>query len=108
MKRLGFKPYLPTALQSCIITAFHFPANPQFEFMNFYTRLSEKGFIIYPGKISRADTFRIANIGHLFEADIRRLLLAVDETIHEMGLELISSCGPAAPLSDSEKVPAPI
>ncbi len=86
MKRLGFRPFLPPSVQSCIITAFHCPTDPHFEFGGFYQRLSEKGFIIYPGKISRANTFRIANIGHLFEADIRGLLTAVGETIEEMGI----------------------
>ena len=86
MKRLGFQPFLPPSVQSCIITAFHCPTDAQFEFGGFYQRLSEKGFIIYPGKISRANTFRIANIGHLFEADIRGLLAAVGEAIEEMGI----------------------
>ncbi len=72
MERLGFKPYLPSAIQSCIITAFHCPADGRFRFDEFYRRLSEKGFIIYPGKLTHADTFRIANIGHLFEPDILR------------------------------------
>ena len=87
MKRLGFQPFLPPSVQSCIITAFHCPTDPQFEFGGFYQRLSEKGFIIYPGKISRANTFRIANIGHLFEADIRGLLAAVGGAVEEMGID---------------------
>jgi 2-aminoethylphosphonate-pyruvate transaminase len=87
MKRLGFQPFLPPSVQSCIITAFHCPTDPRFEFGGFYQRLSEKGFIIYPGKISRANTFRIANIGHLFEADIRGLLAAVGGAVEEMGID---------------------
>jgi 2-aminoethylphosphonate-pyruvate transaminase len=86
MKRLGFIPYLPPSVQSCVITAFHCPTDAQFEFAGFYLRLSEKGFVIYPGKISRANTFRIANIGHLFEADIYGLLAAVGEVIEELGI----------------------
>jgi 2-aminoethylphosphonate-pyruvate transaminase len=86
MKRLGFQTFLTPSVQSCIITAFYCPTDAQFEFGGFYQRLSEKGFIIYPGKISRANTFRIANIGHLFEADIRGLLAAVGEAIEEMGI----------------------
>ena len=81
MQSMGFKPFLPPIVRSYIITAFHFPANVRFEFNTFCTGLSEKGFIIYPGKISRADTFRIANIGHLFETDIRQLLRAVEEVL---------------------------
>jgi 2-aminoethylphosphonate-pyruvate transaminase len=86
MKRLGFRPYLDPSVQSCIITSFHFPATRRFTFQEFYHHLSDKGFIIYPGKISRADTFRIGSIGRLFEADIRALLGAIAETVTEMGL----------------------
>ena len=85
MQRLGFKPFLPPAVQSFIITAFHCPADERFAFPEFYRRLSELGFIIYPGKISRADTFRIANIGQLYETDILHLLAGVGEVMTTMG-----------------------
>jgi 2-aminoethylphosphonate-pyruvate transaminase len=82
MKKLGFRPYLRPAVQS-----FYFPDDPAFSFDTFYRKLSDKGFIIYPGKISRADTFRIGSIGRLFEADMRALLAAVGESIEEMGVK---------------------
>jgi 2-aminoethylphosphonate-pyruvate transaminase len=88
MAQMGFRPYLPPAVQSYIITAFHYPADSHFAFSEFYIGLSGKGFIIYPGKISRADTFRIGNIGHLFEDDIYRLLVAIRETISELGIQV--------------------
>lgn len=88
MARLGFRPFLPPAVQSCIITAFHYPADPQFDFGEFYQRLSRRGFIIYPGKLTQADTFRIGNIGHLFEADIVALVHAIEVTLHELGISL--------------------
>ncbi len=88
MKRLGFKPYLPPSVQSYIITAFHCPADPRFEFSEFYRRLSDEGFIIYPGKLGCANTFRIGNIGHIFEADIRALVEAVGEAIETMGVRM--------------------
>ncbi|MFO1497436.1 MAG: 2-aminoethylphosphonate--pyruvate transaminase [Verrucomicrobiota bacterium] len=88
MRRLGFKPYLHPAHQSYIITSFLFPDHPEFTFDEFYRKLSDKGFIIYPGKISQADTFRIGSIGRVFPADMRGLLAAISETITEMGLNL--------------------
>jgi 2-aminoethylphosphonate-pyruvate transaminase len=88
MRKLGFRPYLNPAVQSYIITSFYFPADPKFTFDEFYRKLSDKGFIIYPGKISQADTFRIGSIGRLFEADMRSLLAAVAETVQEMGLSM--------------------
>jgi len=88
MKKFGFRVYLDPKLQSYIITSFYFPNDPKFTFNDFYHRLSDKGFIIYPGKISQADTFRIGSIGRIFESDIRGLLAAVAETIHEMGIKI--------------------
>ena len=88
MKSFGFRVYLDSAVQSYIITSFYFPDDPNFTFDKFYRRLSDKGFIVYPGKISQADTFRIGSIGRLFEADMRALLLAIGETVSEMGIQL--------------------
>jgi 2-aminoethylphosphonate-pyruvate transaminase len=88
MAKLGFRTYLDRKVQSYIITAFWFPDDPRFEFAEFYRRLSERGFIIYPGKISQAQTFRIGSIGRIDEADIRALLGAIREVAEEMGLRV--------------------
>jgi 2-aminoethylphosphonate-pyruvate transaminase len=88
MKRLGFRSYLPTEVQSYIITSFYFPSDPRFNFDRFYRSLSDKGFLIYPGKISQADLFRIGSIGRLFETDMRALLGAVAETVRELELKV--------------------
>ena len=87
MSELGFDPYLIPAHQSHIITSFRYPAHPNFDFHGFYTRLSERGFIIYPGKVSGADCFRIGTIGHIFPADIGSLLAAIREVLGEMHIE---------------------
>ena len=84
MTALGFRPYLDPSAQSFIITSFHFPDHPRFAFDEFYRRLSDKGFIIYPGKISRANTFRIGSIGRIFPRDIEALLGAVGSALREM------------------------
>lgn len=64
MERAGFKALLPKELQSPIITSFLYPSS-DFDFTEFYYKLKERGFVIYPGKISKHDTFRIGNIGDL-------------------------------------------
>jgi 2-aminoethylphosphonate-pyruvate transaminase len=87
MTALGFRPYLDPKVQSFIITSFHFLDHPRFGFDEFYRRLSDKGFIIYPGKISRADTFRIGSIGRIFPGDIEALLGAIQSVLGEMGVE---------------------
>ena len=88
MRRLGFRSYLPPDVQSYIITSFHYPSDPKFTFQEFYRRLSEKGFIIYPGKLTQIDLFRIGNIGRIFPADIKALLNAMAETLQEMEIKM--------------------
>ena len=91
MRELGFQSYLAAEVQSYIITSFYYPADANFTFADFYRRLSDKGFIIYPGKISQAELFRIGNIGRLFPADMRSLVLAIGDTLREIG---VSRVGP--------------
>ena len=105
MRQLGFKPFLSPDVQGWIITAFHCPDDLRFRFTDFYQRLSEKGFIIYPGKLTDAETFRIANIGHLFEADIRALVAAVADVQHEMGFDASRIHQAANPLECFQAVP---
>ena len=78
MRGLGFKTLLPDNAQGPIITSFLYPS-ADFDFASFYVRLKEKGFVIYPGKISDADTFRIGNIGDIFPSDMEALIQAIKE-----------------------------
>lgn len=82
MADLGFTTLLPRAFQSPIITSFHDPKHPDYAFKPFYERLKAKGFVIYPGKVTSAPTFRIGNIGEVYPADIERLLSAVRESMY--------------------------
>ncbi len=84
MRAMGFKEYLPPERQGHIITSFLYPDDPNFSFDEFYRRLNDKGYVIYPGKVSNADCFRIGHIGRLYPADMRDLLRAIRETIDEM------------------------
>ncbi|MCU0560858.1 MAG: 2-aminoethylphosphonate--pyruvate transaminase [Desulfobacterales bacterium] len=77
MQAMGFAPLLPPAWRSPIITAFHSPAEPAYDFKRFYGRLKKQGFVIYPGNVTQLDTFRIGTIGDVHPADIERLLTAV-------------------------------
>lgn len=87
MRSLGFKEYLPPQDQGHIIVSFRFPDHPRFEFEEFYSRLSDKGYVIYPGKVSNADCFRIGCIGRLFPADFAALLAAIRAVKLEMNFE---------------------
>lgn len=88
MEGLGFRTYVPARHSSPIISTFLYPAHPRFDFQDFYRRLSARGFLIYPGKLTQADCFRLGNIGRLFAADMDALLAAVPHVLAEMGVEL--------------------
>ena len=91
MRALGFETLLPDELQAPIIVTFHMPADPSFVFQTFYDYLGERGFVIYPGKLTVADSFRIGCIGRLGEDEMRGALSAVRETLARMG---VTHCGP--------------
>ena len=70
MQAMGFQYYLDHAIHGHIISSFLYPQDPNFDFMKFYQALSDRGLVIYPGKLSLMDAFRIGNIGYLFPKDI--------------------------------------
>lgn len=88
MTEMGFRELLSPAVSSYIITTYHFPADPRFVFSQFYSRLSDKGFVIYPGKVTQADCFRIGSIGALTPENVKALLQAVREVCADMGVKL--------------------
>jgi 2-aminoethylphosphonate-pyruvate transaminase len=88
MRRMGIREYVPAESQSHIITTFLFPEDANFDFHTFYQRLSDKGMVIYPGKLTEVDCFRIGNIGRIFERDIESLLTAIKATLLEMNVTI--------------------
>jgi len=86
MRSLGFKAFLPDALQGNIITSFYYPEDPKFDFADFYSRLNARGYVIYPGKVSSASCFRIGHIGRMDINDARDLISAVRGVLQEMGV----------------------
>jgi len=87
MRDLGFREYLAPEHQSNIITSYRYPDVRPFDFEQFYSKLSERRFTIYPGKVSGADCFRIGTIGRLFPDDFKALLAATAEVLVKMGFE---------------------
>jgi len=83
--KMGIKAYLAQDDQSSIITTFCYPEHPRFSFAEFYERLSQLGFVIYPGKLTAEPCFRIGTIGRLSPADIEALLTAMRRVLEEMG-----------------------
>ena len=87
MRNMGFVEYLPVADQGYIITSFRYPDDANFDFDGFYQRLSARNFVIYPGKVSDADCFRIGTIGRIFRDDVENLVTAIGEVLDEMSVQ---------------------
>jgi 2-aminoethylphosphonate-pyruvate transaminase len=86
MQALGFKPLLPVELQAPIIYTFHMPAAAEFVFQRFYDSLRDRGYVIYPGKLTVANSFRVGCIGRIGAADMRGFLANVAAVVADMGL----------------------
>jgi len=87
MRELGFKPFLDPAIQAPIIVTFHAPADSRYDFREFYDRVRDKGFILYPGKLTQVETFRVGCIGAIGPDEMRHAVNAVRDTLAEMGIK---------------------
>jgi len=90
MAELGLRSFLPTAVQAPIIVTFHAPQDPRYQFKAFYERVKAKGFILYPGKLTEVDTFRVGCIGHVDTAEMRAAVAAIAQALHAMHINLSS------------------
>ena len=86
MGELGFRPFLDPAIQAPVIVTFHAPADPRYSFREFYDRVRDKGFILYPGKLTQVETFRVGCIGAIGPEEMRQAVNAVRDTLAEMGI----------------------
>ena len=66
MAEMGFDTYIDQSVQGPIITTFLFPENANYTFADMYSYIKERGYAIYPGKVTDANTFRIGNIGEIY------------------------------------------
>lgn len=79
LAELGIKPYIDAEHQGPIITTYFYPENHTFSFQEMYQYIKERGYAIYPGKVTEADTFRIGNIGEIYEEDILKVAELIKE-----------------------------
>lgn len=86
MGALGFQPFLRPALQAPIIVTFHAPAHPAYDFKRFYAAAKQRGFMLYPGKLTEVETFRVGCIGAIGRNEMRQAVEAVADTLREMGI----------------------
>lgn len=79
LKQLGIQPYIEASHQGPVITTFFFPENGHFTFGEIYRYIKKRGYAIYPGKVTQAETFRIGNIGEIYREDIEKLCRIIKE-----------------------------
>ena len=96
MTALGLRTFLPRALQAPIIVTFHAPGDPAYAFKPFYEKVRARGYVLYPGKLTQLETFRVGCIGAIDANEMRNVVSAVAETLKEMGVRQVAPTKAAA------------
>jgi 2-aminoethylphosphonate-pyruvate transaminase len=86
MKALGFRSFLSPEIQAPIIVTFHAPGHEAYDFKRFYEAAKQRGFILYPGKLTQIETFRVGCIGAIGRTEIGQAVQAVADALREMGI----------------------
>jgi 2-aminoethylphosphonate-pyruvate transaminase len=86
MGRLGFMPFLDPSIQAPIIVTFHAPGDPRYEFKAFYAAAKQHGFILYPGKLTEIETFRVGCIGAIGSNEMEQAVHAVELALQDLGI----------------------
>ncbi|RZJ25595.1 MAG: 2-aminoethylphosphonate--pyruvate transaminase, partial [Haliea sp.] len=86
MSRLGFIPFLDPAIQAPIIVTFHAPGDASYDFKAFYAAARARGFILYPGKLTQVETFRVGCIGAIGRDEIEQAVHAVALALEDLGI----------------------
>ncbi|XZG69678.1 2-aminoethylphosphonate--pyruvate transaminase [Chitinibacteraceae bacterium HSL-7] len=85
LARSGIRLFLDPALQAPIILTFHAPTHPGYDFRTFYEAVRARGFVLYPGKLTEVETFRVGCIGAIDQAEITQAVHAITDTLHALG-----------------------
>jgi 2-aminoethylphosphonate-pyruvate transaminase len=96
MRALGFRPFLDKSIQAPIIVTFHAPADARYDFKTFYANVRERGFILYPGKLTQLETFRVGCIGAIGPQEMRQAVHAIADALAAMGIRDVTPAAPPA------------
>src|SRR4051794_18739097 len=96
MAEVGLRPFLQPEWQAPIIVTFHAPGDARYAFKAFYEGAKRRGFILYPGKLTQIETFRVGCIGAIGPAEMRHAVNAVRETLRDMGVRQIAPSASSA------------
>ena len=90
MAALGFRPFLRPEVQAPIIVTFHAPADPAYDFKSFYAAVRARGYILYPGKLTQVETFRVGCIGAIDANEMRNVVSAIAMTLEDLGIKSVA------------------
>jgi 2-aminoethylphosphonate-pyruvate transaminase len=90
MGALGFRPFLDKLIQAPIIVTFHAPADERYDFKTFYANVRDRGFILYPGKLTQVETFRVGCIGAIGPEEMRQAVHAIADALAQMGIRNVA------------------
>ena len=99
MTEMGFRVFLDARIQAPIIVTFHAPADPKYAFKPFYDEVRNRGFILYPGKLTQLETFRVGCIGAIGPEEMRHAVNAVRDSLRALGINVgipVAGKSPAA------------
>ena len=96
MTALGLRTFLPRGVQAPVIVTFHAPADPAYNFKAFYEKVRARGYILYPGKLTQVETFRVGCIGAIDSNEMRNVVSAIAATLEEMGVKQVAPMKKAA------------
>ncbi len=88
MKALGFEPFLQAEVQAPVIVTFHAPRDPAWNFADFYAAVREAGYVLYPGKLTQVETFRVGCIGAIDENELRNAVAAIGRALKRLGIRV--------------------
>ncbi len=97
MAALGFRSFLPRSIQGPIIVTFHAPGDANYTFKSFYEKVRSRGYILYPGKLTQVETFRVGCIGAIDANEMRNVASAVGEALKEMSITQVAPAAARAP-----------
>jgi len=90
MRELGFEVFLDPKIQAPIIVTFHAPADARYAFKPFYDKVRDKGFVLYPGKLTQVETFRVGCIGAIGPDEMRHAVHAIRDSVRELGIKQVT------------------
>jgi len=86
LRDLGLQTFLDDRVQAPVIVTFHAPRDPGYNFDEFSLRVANKGFVLYPGKLTKVNTFRVGCIGAIGVTETRRAVAAITQSFADMNV----------------------